>query len=45
MYRPPKLSVSPRSTLSPICISPELLSPESMGLKLKPIKTRISLEV
>ncbi|XP_073262385.1 protein NDL2 isoform X3 [Populus alba] len=45
MYRPPKLSVSPRSTLSPICISPELLSPESMGLKLKPIKTRISLDV
>ncbi|KAE8714020.1 Pollen-specific protein SF21 [Hibiscus syriacus] len=39
------LSVSPRSPLSPCCISPELLSPESMGLKLKPIKTRISLEV
>ncbi|MFQ6665465.1 hypothetical protein Gotur_032198 [Gossypium turneri] len=39
------LSVSPRSPLSPSCISPELLSPESMGLKLKPIKTRISLEV
>ncbi|KAL4282825.1 hypothetical protein GQ457_16G001560 [Hibiscus cannabinus] len=36
------LSVSPRSPLSPSCISPELLSPESMGLKLKPIKTRIS---
>uniref|UniRef100_A0A6N2L2F8 Pollen-specific protein SF21 n=1 Tax=Salix viminalis TaxID=40686 RepID=A0A6N2L2F8_SALVM len=45
MYRPPRLSVSPRSPLSPICISPELLSPESMGLKLKPIKTRMSLEV
>ncbi|KAJ4833283.1 hypothetical protein Tsubulata_013213 [Turnera subulata] len=45
MYRPPKLSVSPRSPLSPICIAPELLSPESMGLKLKPIKTRMSLEV
>ncbi|XP_020536623.1 protein NDL2 isoform X4 [Jatropha curcas] len=44
MYRPPKLSVSPRSPLSPLCISPELLSPESMGLKLKPIKTRIALE-
>ncbi|KAF5726167.1 pollen-specific protein SF21 [Tripterygium wilfordii] len=42
MYRPPKCSVSPRSPLSPICISPELLSPESMGLKLKPIKTRMS---
>uniref|UniRef100_A0A2P2M5C9 Pollen-specific protein SF21 n=2 Tax=Rhizophora mucronata TaxID=61149 RepID=A0A2P2M5C9_RHIMU len=45
MYRPPKLSVSPRSPLGPICISPELFSPESMGLKLKPIKTRISSEV
>ncbi|KAB5514106.1 hypothetical protein DKX38_028012 [Salix brachista] len=45
MYRPPKLSASPRSTLSPIFLSPELLTPESMGLKLKPIKTRISLEL
>ncbi|XVE53913.1 hypothetical protein DITRI_Ditri03aG0040200 [Diplodiscus trichospermus] len=44
LYRP-TLSVSPRSPLSSSCISPELLSPESMGLKLKPIKTRISLEV
>ncbi|GLT97285.1 hypothetical protein SLE2022_148580 [Rubroshorea leprosula] len=44
LYRP-TLSVSPRSPLSPSCISPELLSPESMGLKLKPIKTRISAEV
>ncbi|XP_057956941.1 protein NDL1-like [Malania oleifera] len=43
--RPSQTSVSPRSPLSPSCISPELLSPESMGLKLKPIKTRISLEV
>ncbi|KAM7276777.1 hypothetical protein ACFE04_018643 [Oxalis oulophora] len=42
-YRP-NLSVSPRSPLSPSCISPELLSPESMGLKLKPIKTRVSLK-
>ncbi|KAJ9547906.1 hypothetical protein OSB04_020449 [Centaurea solstitialis] len=34
-------SGSPRSPLSPThSISPELLSPESMGLKLKPIKTR-----
>ncbi|XP_017644802.1 protein NDL2-like isoform X5 [Gossypium arboreum] len=41
LYRP-TLSVSPKSPLSPTCISPELLSPESMGLKLKPIKTRIS---
>lgn len=45
LYRPTKLSYSPRSPLSPLCISPELLSPESMGLKLKPIKTRISLKV
>uniref|UniRef100_A0A5B7BYL0 Putative pollen-specific protein SF21-like isoform X3 n=1 Tax=Davidia involucrata TaxID=16924 RepID=A0A5B7BYL0_DAVIN len=44
-YRPSQLSVSPRSPLSPTCISPELFSPESMGLKLKPIKTRISYEV
>lgn len=43
-YRPSQLSGSPRSPLSPSCISPELLSPESMGLKLKPIKTRISLQ-
>ncbi|XP_043808053.1 protein NDL2 isoform X4 [Manihot esculenta] len=45
MYKPPKLSVSPRSPLSPLCISAELLSPESMGLKLKPIKTRIHVDV
>ncbi|KAG5048260.1 hypothetical protein JHK85_009363 [Glycine max] len=45
LYRPSKLSVSPRSPLSPSCISPELYSPESMGLKLKPIKTRISEEI
>ena len=44
-YRQSQMSASPRSPLSPSCISPELLSPESMGLKLKPIKTRISLEV
>ncbi|KAH9605352.1 hypothetical protein KSS87_004646 [Heliosperma pusillum] len=41
LYRPSQLSGSPRSPLSPSCIAPELLSPESMGLKLKPIKTRI----
>lgn len=41
--RPPQFSVSPRSPLSPTSISPELFSPESMGLKLKPIKTKISL--
>ncbi|XP_059657080.1 protein NDL2-like [Cornus florida] len=46
-YRPSQISVSPRSPLSPtfINIPPELFSPESMGLKLKPIKTRISLNV
>ncbi|GJN05549.1 hypothetical protein PR202_ga23186 [Eleusine coracana subsp. coracana] len=43
LYRPSQHESSPRSTLSPFCISPELLSPESMGVKLKPIKTRISL--
>lgn len=43
-YRPPQLSVSPRSPLSPTSISPELFSPESMGLKLKPIKTKLDIE-
>eukprot|EP00249_Psilotum_nudum_P015558 c25391_g1_i1 orf=397-1449(-) len=44
-YRPLKLPVrnSPPSPLSP-CISPDLLSPQSMGLKLKPIKTRVQME-
>ncbi|KAJ1687486.1 hypothetical protein LUZ63_018876 [Rhynchospora breviuscula] len=45
LYRPCQWNSSPRSPLSPHCISPELLSPESMGIKLKPIKTRISLQV
>ncbi|XP_031252367.1 protein NDL1-like [Pistacia vera] len=45
MYRPCQFTDSPRSPLSPSCISPELLSPESMGLKLKPIKTRVSLSM
>ncbi|XP_044462920.1 protein NDL1-like isoform X2 [Mangifera indica] len=44
MYRPCHFTDSPRSPLSP-CISPELLSPESMGLKLKPIKTRVSVSL
>ncbi|GFP88085.1 pollen-specific protein sf21 [Phtheirospermum japonicum] len=44
-FRPSQFSVSPRSPLSPNSISPELFSPESMGLKLKPIKTRIRVEV
>nr|ADE77326.1 unknown [Picea sitchensis] len=49
-YRPPQLSCnygsspSPTSPLSPSCISAELLSPESLGLKLKPIKTRIAID-
>ncbi|PWA77705.1 Ndr [Artemisia annua] len=41
-YRPSQMNVSPRSPLSPKSISPELYTPESMGLKLKPIKTRHS---
>ncbi|XXG57193.1 hypothetical protein AAC387_Pa03g4413 [Persea americana] len=45
LYRPNQITESPRSPLSPSCISPELLSPESMGLKLKPIKTRASMQV
>ncbi|KAI4377778.1 hypothetical protein MLD38_015356 [Melastoma candidum] len=40
MYRPSLFSHSPRSVLNTCCISPELLSPQSMGLKLKPIRTR-----
>ncbi|KAK4353332.1 hypothetical protein RND71_028850 [Anisodus tanguticus] len=44
-YRPSQCNVSPRSPLNPTSISPELFSPESMGLKLKPIKTRFSGEV
>lgn len=49
-YRPPQLSSSygsspsPTSPLSPSCISAELLSPESLGLKLKPIKTRVAID-
>ena len=45
LYRPYQVNGSPRSPLSPSCISPELLSPESMGVKLKPIKTRTSIHV
>ncbi|XP_058223576.1 protein NDL2-like isoform X1 [Rhododendron vialii] len=43
-YKPSQVNASPRSPLSPTSISPELFSPESMGVKLKPIKTRISVE-
>ncbi|KAF8407541.1 hypothetical protein HHK36_006675 [Tetracentron sinense] len=45
LYRSCQFSDSPRCPLSPSCISLELLSPESMGLKLKPIKTRASLPI
>ncbi|XP_004291029.1 PREDICTED: pollen-specific protein SF21-like [Fragaria vesca subsp. vesca] len=45
LYRPSQSNVSPRSPLSPSCIAPELLSPESMGLKLKPIKTRVPHDI
>lgn len=44
-YRPVYYSnnlPSPTSPLSPPCISPQLLSPESLGLKLKPIRTRVA---
>uniref|UniRef100_A0A0D9WDN1 Uncharacterized protein n=1 Tax=Leersia perrieri TaxID=77586 RepID=A0A0D9WDN1_9ORYZ len=44
LHRPYQMNSSPRSPLSPCCISPELLSPESMGVKLKPIKTRIAVD-
>ncbi|XP_065044623.1 protein NDL1-like isoform X2 [Musa acuminata AAA Group] len=44
-YRLNQFTDSPRGPLSPSCISPELLSPESLGVKLKPIKTRVSVEV
>lgn len=40
LFRSCQRSESPRSPLSPSCLS-EFLSPESMGLKLKPIKTRV----
>jgi len=43
-YQRPLLSLtsSPKSPLSPPCMPAELLSSESLGLKLKPIKTRVS---
>lgn len=36
---------SPTSPSSRCCIAPELLSPESLGIKLKPIKTRVDIDV
>ncbi|WVZ79759.1 hypothetical protein U9M48_027300 [Paspalum notatum var. saurae] len=44
LFRPSQRNCSPRSPLNPFCISPELLAPESMGVKLKPIKTRANLK-
>ncbi|KAF5200209.1 Ndl1 [Thalictrum thalictroides] len=45
-YKQPPLSPSsnPASPSYHACISPELLSPESLGLKLKPIKTRMKVK-
>ncbi|KAK9291396.1 hypothetical protein L1049_019343 [Liquidambar formosana] len=37
-------SSNPASPTSHSCIAPELLSPESLGIKLKPIKTRVTIE-
>ncbi|XP_038716293.1 protein NDL2-like isoform X2 [Tripterygium wilfordii] len=36
---------NPASPASYSCITPELLSPESLGIKLKPIKTRMDIEI
>ncbi|KAM0000241.1 putative alpha/Beta hydrolase [Helianthus debilis subsp. tardiflorus] len=38
LYRPAETDVSPRSPLRPTSISLELYTPDSVGLKLKPIK-------
>ncbi|XP_041022339.1 protein NDL1-like isoform X2 [Juglans microcarpa x Juglans regia] len=38
-------SSNPTSPSSHSCIAPELLSSESLGVKLKPIKTRVDIEV
>ncbi|KAI3805672.1 hypothetical protein L1987_28252 [Smallanthus sonchifolius] len=42
LYRPCQFNDSPRSPLDSCCINPKLLYPEHMGLKLRPIKTRVS---
>ncbi|KAJ0013420.1 hypothetical protein Pint_20542 [Pistacia integerrima] len=50
-YRQPHFASSssngsnPTSPSSHSCIAPELLSPESLGIKLKPIKTRADIEI
>ncbi|KAI3674743.1 hypothetical protein L2E82_51969 [Cichorium intybus] len=41
-YKPYRFMGIPRSPLGPRCIAPELLYPEKMGVKLRPIKTRVS---
>ncbi|XP_071737260.1 pollen-specific protein SF21-like [Rutidosis leptorrhynchoides] len=41
-FRPSRFINSPRSPLSPYCINPKLLYPQNMGVKLRPIKTRVS---
>ncbi|XP_024361853.1 protein NDL3 isoform X2 [Physcomitrium patens] len=41
-YKRPLSISTPTSPLSPPCVPPELLSSESLGLKLKPIKTRVA---
>ncbi|XP_031275387.1 protein NDL1-like [Pistacia vera] len=50
-YRQPHFASSssngsnPTSPSNHSCIAPELLSPESLGIKLKPIKTRADIEI
>ncbi|XP_042491471.1 protein NDL1-like isoform X2 [Macadamia integrifolia] len=44
-HREPCQGSNPASFSSHWCIEPELLSPESLGVKLKPIKTRVAVEV
>ncbi|KAG4911154.1 hypothetical protein JHK87_057270 [Glycine soja] len=36
---------NPASPTSHSCIAPELLSPESLGIKLKPIRTRVDVQI
>lgn len=36
---------NPASPSSHSCIAPELLSPQSLGIKLKPIRTRVHVEI
>lgn len=50
-YRQSPINTSSSNGLNPTspsrhsCIAPELLSPASLGVKLKPIKTRVTVEV